>query len=251
MKRIGSIAALTLLLALAGCGGGSGGGGHAPHLKAAGIYMGTLTVSNPGQTAAITRELLAIIAEDGRTFMLVRGGQNGLQLAGRLRHSGDKLTGDLRVYSATGSATSATVAADVTPQQSIKGTYTAGGTTGTLSLEFQQALYTQDSSLTKISDTYGAKHSKLVLNIDPKGLLTGQRPSQAGSGCQYNGHVHIIDGDFNVYAIDVKLSGCDNKALDGQYDGLAILRHDQSAGVTLVYGISNKQHAVSNALTRQ
>ena len=210
------IAVLGLSYVLLACGGGGGGTSIAPtDSSPGGLWQGTITAGGA------TQQLFGLIAEDGRFHFFQA--DDLVQYFGTLSVTGNQVTASF-----TGTPYEGTTFADA----SIKGTGTLSGTIQqrsqiTINATFTTANntvtnasatirysadYDVDSSLATISGNFttavpvGTPPGSDVLSITSAGVLTYDDTSV--TGCMANGTVSIIDGRFDLYAIEFTYANC-------------------------------------------
>ena len=99
------------------------------------------------------------------------------------------------------------------------------------------SLYERDSALETIAGTYN--DAAQILTVDDNGALFEQN---AVTGCVLNGQISLIDGEFNVYGIDVDISDCTGLAdvfNDSTFTGLATL-DDTGNPEALIAGLTGE-----------
>ena len=104
-----------------------------------------------------------------------------------------------------------------------------------LALAYQSS-YDDDSSLTLVAGTYLEARGQPdgVLNIAENGDLFLQDPA---SGCVINGHVAIIDPDYNAYGLELSYDNCTDPVLNGAtFSGLATYNGQAKELTALVQG---------------
>jgi hypothetical protein len=222
------ISLIVISFALVGCGSGSSSPDNEPRPS-------SVTNQSPGGfwvgTDSDSEEVIAIISEDGLLYFLAgkfkkgsgfvnvnNGGfVNGIFLLSdehRIIFPNEKLNPDCNL---NGSVTERNfMTLDVkcrreNDQQVLT----------TLALNYD-ARYELESSLAII--TGGYKYTPgMVLSIDASGIVFGQ---DADTGCVINGHVAVINTDFNMYDIEWSNMNCVGQVpgLNGRaFDGLVLL----------------------------
>jgi hypothetical protein len=123
-----------------------------------------------------------------------------------------------------------TLTLDITCRSNLGTTWTQGA-----DLDYD-ATYERASSLATIAGLYDDDGN--VMSIDKNGAIF----EQWESGCVFNGHVSIIDSEWNAYAIAFSVSNCQGTytSMNGSsWDGMATLAVDGTTN-TLVLGVTGK-----------
>ncbi len=145
--------------------------------------------------------------------------------AGSLSVSGSTATISFDLFNAAGARTGqSSFSGSFTLQSVINGSLDNGTL---LNLRYQ-TVYENDSSLALLAATWGFEEpieTGTVLNffaIDNAGNLT---LSSAASGCNYTATLSILDADYNLYGVNLIISGCTGSLVsrNGTYNGAASL----------------------------
>jgi hypothetical protein len=228
------------VLLVAACGGGDGGS-TVPNAAVGGLWAGTTTISGQG-----TSEVLGIVAENGKAYLLQ---EDGVMYWGTVTSSGNQISstfdgagllgiplwdGSVR---GTGTLTGTIQARASLTASSTFTTSNGGRTTATMSLLYD-ALYNDDSSLATIAGNYfdllGIYGG--VLNIASNGDLFLQDPN---SGCVLNGRVAVINAAYNAYDVQFSYSSCTgfDSVLNGvTFTGLAAYERTSAQVIALMQG---------------
>ena len=175
---------------------------------------------------------------------------------------------------------------NLTPQASMKGTYTRGAEAGSFIFIYdpiyendeQPYFYTQDSAWSFSKSTSGGGKYEVTFVIgksvrmisveeadllppvveDADGNITlNPLPTEAKAdteGCIYSGNISIVNPNYVLYNMTMEVTGC---ALAGEYEGLATLEerftftdhdaHDHYNFMT--FGLSDGINTINNRLT--
>jgi hypothetical protein len=91
--------------------------------------------------------------------------------------------------------------------------------TGSIALDFRDALFKRASSFELLSGEWASEESNY--SIDTVGHLTGTYMGD----CQITGTFSILDPERNLYALDADITQCET---EGQYNGLAYLYNSEN-----------------------
>lgn len=255
-------------LLLTACSNSNPGESFAPGLATdaavGGLWIGTGTNDlEPGLVVGI----LGIVAEDGRAeFFKVDSNtgrpdftDDGVQFAGVITSLVNEISGNIRIYAPVGTtfANGATVAdgtldGNILERESIEGVWTAeSGDTGDFAQLFD-VLYDRDSSLSTTAGDWNGTSSiggVLTLSISDTGTIVLGADS---NGCVYLSAaadgVNIIDPDFNVYEVNIDITGC--PVANGSYSGLGFTSDTVSTNDTLTISVTNNDRAILIEVTR-
>jgi hypothetical protein len=231
VARWPTILALTFLT---GCGGGGGSGGGAapptvsppasPQQSAGGIWF-SVTGTSSGMSL--------MIAETGdlRVVMPPSGSSGPAFGFGVVTVTGNRVEGTLKTRAVTpspadppGAELDCTISGTVSTRASMQLTTvcvdTAGGTTTIPISLMYDSRYDTDSSLADIAGNYtlSVNTATNTLNINGDGTLFGMYHN--GPRCTLNGTVSVINGDFNLYRLEVSFSSC--TVFASQYEGVTM-----------------------------
>jgi hypothetical protein len=198
-----------------------------------GLWYGTTTISGQGAFY-----VLGMVAENGKAFFLQ---EDGVMYWGTVRSSGNQLRATLDGAGldgsplADGSASgSGPVSGTIEARTSVSAnaTFTTANnstTTSTISLEFDP-LYNDDSSLALIAGDYldATGYNQGVLHIATNGNLTNTDPQ---NGCVYSGRIAVINSAYNMYDVQISVSGCTGE--DSISNGVTfrgLITYDQGVG---------------------
>lgn len=222
MRVNGMLAATLVAVVCSACGGG-GGGGQTPaqNARVGGLWEGTVEF-----TDGSTQDLLGIVAEDGRAYLLQVEGDAGVLLWGTVRSSANRVTASVTgatVIGITGgpivfgffedgsSSGTGSVEGSIRERSSVTADVvftTSAGTRTTSRIELRyDDLYERDSSLGAIAGNYTSAvfPGEDALNIANDGVLFGQNP---GTGCVVNGRVSVVDSRYNAYEFEYSYGSC-------------------------------------------
>jgi hypothetical protein len=216
LKTFGVLLAAITLTSCGGGGGGSsgnsGGGSTTPPVSNAspgGIWSGRDPITG--------FPVLAVVAEDGRTQVVVDDGFPFTQYWGTLGTSGNNITSstfqvaDTNVYYGTATVTG-TVAARSSLSLNVSFTPAAGcpaatcGTarsaSGTLSFD---TLYNRGGALSRVVGNWRDLSTTQVWNINSSGVVFQQ---DAATGCIINGQISTINTQYNAYSATYTFQSC-------------------------------------------
>lgn len=215
-SKLFGVASLAFLIASCGGGGGggsSGGGGTTtPPVQNAspgGIYTGRDPITG--------FPVFAVVAEDGRTQVVVDDGFPFTQYWGTLSVSGNNINSstfqvaDNSTYYGTATVTG-TVAARSSLSLNVSFTPAAGcpaTTCGTArsasgSLTFD-TIYNRGGALSRVVGNWRDTATGQVYNINSTGVVFQQ---DAVTGCVINGQVSTINTQYNAYAATYTFQSC-------------------------------------------
>lgn len=204
--------------------------------SASGIWGGTFTSNVEGKTYNI----LGVIAENGEARFL---SDEGAQFSGNVSVSGSTLTSTVTAFAPPGyvfvnGSTYGTVrfTGTVKTKNSLTGTYSGVGDTGTFTLTYD-VTYERGSSLSSVSGNWSnsdpSGYSQNV-TVNANGTFTGNN----SSGCTFSGNVTIINPSYDAYRLDnVRIGSCG--AFNGTYTGLGVLWDNSTTNDTFTFGMSN------------
>ncbi len=257
-------------LLLAACSNGNPGEAFGPgtptDAAVGGLWIGTGT--NDLEPLLVIG-ILGIVAEDGRAqyFKIdTNTGRpdftdDGVQFAGVIASTENTISSNIRIYAPVGTtfANGATVAdgtltGGITERDSINGAWTAeSGDTGDFSQLFD-VLYNRESSLSITQDNIWTGTSSvggvLSLSISSTGTISGidtNSPACVYLSAAADG-VNIIDPDFNVYEVNIDITGC--PVANGSYSGLGITSDGNVANDTFTINVTNNDRAILIEVTR-
>ena len=264
--RIFVVFCLALLLAACSNGnpGEAFGPGAATDAAVGGLWDGTGTNDlEPGVVRVI-----GVVAEDGRAqYFKVDSNtgrpdftDDGVQFAGVITSLANVISGNIRIYAPIGTtfANGLTVAdgtldGTITERTDIKGNWTAeSDDTGTID-QFFSNLYDRDSSLDTTRGSWVGTSSiggALVLDISPSGTISGIDTNSPA--CVYlsavDDGVNIIDPTFNVYEININITGC--PLANGSYSGLGFTSDGSLGEDIFTISVTNNDRAILIEVTR-
>jgi hypothetical protein len=133
------------------------------------------------------------------------------------------------------------------PQVSILGQYQdTQGISGTVALE-REGILNESGTMARIATGWGSPTSERAIQVNADGLFSGRH-----DGCQLQGTLAETAGaprdpvtlGLGLYTLEMTLSGCDNSARDGTYDGLAgVVSLPTFGGLRLYLMAVNDSHA--------
>ena len=210
-------AAIVAIVVSSACGGGGGDNTfrplEPPAAQAGGIWDGTVTLN--GGPIAVG---LVGASTDAGEIRLADG--LGNIYAATLDVDGDALTGTVRAFAPPGGSfsdgsvvTTGQIDATLVERTSMTGTFSLdSGDTGVFAMPYDD-LYERFSSLARATGMW-IDEVGTVYTVQADGTFFGQD----ALGCVYNGLLSIIDSDFNVYGVEVRLTQC--PGFEGVYQGL-------------------------------
>ncbi len=256
-------------LMLVACGGSSDDSLFGPsspvNAAVGGLWDGTGTDDlEPGLVVRI----IGVVAEDGRAqYFKVDSNtgrpdfaDDGVQFAGVITSLANVISGNIRIYAPVGTAftngetvVDGTLDGTITERTDIKGNWTAEtGDTGTID-QFFSNLYDRDSSLDTTQGSWVGTSSiggDLILDISPSGTISGIDTNSPA--CVYlsavDDGVNIIDPTFNVYELNIDITGC--PVANGSYSGLGFTSDAVSTNDTLTISVTNNDRAILIEVTR-
>ena len=117
------------------------------------------------------------------------------------------------------------------------------GESGSLSMTYDP-LYERDSSLSKLEGMWDENGFGIAI-FDPDGAFF----EQDIFGCVFNGQTSIIDPDYNVYEMNMRISLC-GPGFDGQYSGLSVLTDFNTTDDMLVVQMNSNNLIFTTSLLR-
>lgn len=247
------IAFLAALLTLSACGGGgvsvtqlpNPADTSTPEVQALnGIWDGDYT-DNSGKICSDVKAL----TYNGSVYAISEG--CNVIFAGTLNVDGSNVTISFDLFDTEGVSTGgAALSGSFTPQSQINGSLNDGSS---LNLIYN-TVYEADSSLALINNGWGLSETTAtatylyLFDINGAGELTSLNTA---SGCSYTGTFSIIDPDYNLYAMNLTVSGCtDNfESRNGNYGGIASLSTNTQELTVLVANDQNAFFAEFLSLT--
>ena len=236
MNRILSALSALCLLTLIGCGGG-GGGTPVADGNPNGIYTGSFTELG-------TTYNLAAIVQNGR-FVGISTDAGTIQ-TGSFNVSGKSASGSLSVIQIGGSYLyTSTLSATFVEGQSISGSATGGGSTGTFNLSMD-AIYTRTPN-TNLAGTYSVTSGGTTFTVttDNAGSFTGSD----SDGCTYTGTQAAYDSTHNLYQLTVTAANCG--ADNGTYTGYSFNDDNSAPNDSLVWVVDDPSFVLILAMDRQ
>jgi hypothetical protein len=216
---------------------------------ASGLYTGFI-VSPATPDGA---EIAGLLDEQGQvTFLRLDGA--GITL-GSYSTSGSTVSMSATSYAAPGFAnpdgstiTTISATAQYGEHDYITGTFSGGGTTGSVTLQYNPA-YDRPSSPNAVAGNYTwtGNGNTVSLSISAAGVMTGSDTS----GCQYNGTITPIDAQFDGYSVTVTFSNCGTA--NGTYSGVGVVADYAAFGDRrgLNLGIRSSSIALVRGFVRQ
>lgn len=140
------------------------------------------------------------------------------------------------------------LSATLIPRSRVNGSaFVQGQKVSTFSLYYDQS-YEKTFSLAALAGSYStwdAAGGYTTYYIDGAGRITGYN----SIGCSYRGDIAVIDRRFNLYRMDLSLSGCG--VLNGEFSGLAaLLGAGGAANNLLTYSMTGPQWILSGSAGR-
>ena len=198
LKTLAACAVMAVLAAACGGGGGTAGATGAVALPAAnpgGIWSGTLTVSG------ITRPIIGLVTEDGEGAFYDSANQTIYRIRGGVA-SGNDFSAPLKqfVNDAEGSVpANGTLSGTVSERNTLAGSFTLPGQTGSFALNYDMAIYEADVSFGHIAGNYrftipvGAASGVINMVIDTGGGIT-----VIGEDSECHGLAEFVDEAYNA-----------------------------------------------------
>lgn len=242
-------------VSLACCGGGGDDEDLGPpeDADAAGNYQGTMLLGGT------SRNFLVAVAPDGTFVGGIGASANGNSrtIIGTGMPDGNSFTATGTAYAPTtapfptGNPSIAALSVTngiIVEHQQISGAYSAGGESGTFTLNYRSDLTNRGASLSRLAGTYNLLQSgpsviNAVITITAAGAITyGTTPA----GCMGNGGVVIQDASINVYNFIINLGACGN--VPAFTAGGLLVLDDAAAGGTnnmvVMFGTNNTRSLV-------
>jgi len=258
--------------------------------SAAGVWRGVFTPSDSNTQATFYK---VMISPSNRVVMLSESGSSlevqasDMMSSTSFAQTSDGITINLEEYkkeNAGAAPEDVEIVGNLTPKDNIKGTYTKGAETGSFIFIYdpiyendeQPFFYTQDS-VWSLSKTTRAEKYEVVhvigesvgmvsttndmlgapFSIDEDGNnVLNPLPENATAdtqGCVYDSNISIVDPNFVIYNITMKVTDC---ALAGEYTGLATLEerfsledHPHDHYNFMTFGVSDGSRTINNRLT--
>ena len=212
--------------------------------------------------------IIGVVAEDGRAeYFKVDSNtgrpdftDDGVQFAGTITSLENVISGNIRIYAPVGTTfqngatvAAGTLAGTITERTDIKGNWTAeSGDTGTID-QFFSNLYDRDSALSVTDGSWTGTSSlgrPLVLDISPSGTISGIDTNSPA--CVYlsavDDGVNIIDPTFNVYEVNIDITGC--PLANGSYSGLGFTSDGSLGEDIFTISVTNNDRAILIEVTR-
>jgi len=228
---------------VSGCGGGGGGHSDAPakNVSPGGIWKGTVTYTDTGETG----QIIGIVTESGELRFV---SNDSVQSVGNITTSGANYSGTITEYAPIGqtfgennlAVISGSISGQISERHQISGkSEYQGKTLSTFTLDYDVA-YDTDSSLAAIQGTYSNATATLTVNA---GQITGQD----SDGCTYNGAASVINSSYNAYRITFTAANCGQ--FNGDYSGLGTVTTENNV-TSLTFQANSSQYIVTNSLDR-
>jgi hypothetical protein len=241
--RKGLFLGVVVVASLQGCGGGGGGAAPpAPQLTdLSGIWEGTAS------TEETTMEFSGVVTGNGESrFIDGFGAQYIITSAtgtdGEIRLGLTAMSRPGLEFMDGSTRTTGTFTGTVVERSTVEGSYTlASGETGVVSVVYNP-IYERDSSLAKLTGPWDETLGVQV--FDPDGTFF----EQDGFGCVYQGRASILNPDYNVYAMTMTISLCDEA--DGDYSGLGLLADFEATEDVFIVLMNSENSVVNTSMVR-
>ena len=221
-RRLLGVVSVSIVLAACGGGGGDDGGDGGSGIDdedATGIWAGTLKPDGEAQVPAF------VVAVPDGSFALMAPGQAFLYGTGST--DGDSFTADATGYAFTGAtfangstSGSFTLTGTVFEEDSLTGSYSGAGESGTIAMDFDATRTNRAASLSLVAGSYSATVGTASTSLSVNnGALTFN--ATTGTNCVGNGTIRLADtSSRNLYQWTMTLTGCPS---NGQFEGVAFL----------------------------
>lgn len=244
-----------LLLTCGGGGGGTAGsgngGGSVPppaNESASGIWNGSFHSDVTNRSDNVS----GVVTENNemRFFSTTWGGQyegNGTVSGNSVATEAPAFAPWDYVFVDGSQVGRANLTGSVKSKESISGTYSGMGDSGTFYVTYEP-IYERPSSLSLLDGNWRHSSSQLgivSLTISANGNITGY----SSSGCTYSGNLRLVNSSYNAYQVSINISSCGT--LNGNYNGHAILNDTTTKNDTFIAGVSNSSIAFAAYFIRQ
>ncbi len=243
-KMLWAVLAIVVLALMPACGGGGGSSSSSNGASITGLWSGTV-ISNNGQQTNV----LAVASTDNELRMF--SDDQNIQYAGTVSIKGNQGSGSLKGYIADGvfynnqSTATFSVSFTVVEGDSISGTYSTQGDSGSFTLYYNTGAERQ-SSLLDIVGNWG--YSYLTYWADATVSNNGQVQASFETGCIVSGRVSLPSYDWSIYKALVNVTSCGE--LNGSYTGLVLLQDSSDGSELLWFMLTNPNYSYMDQFRR-
>jgi hypothetical protein len=215
----------------------------------AGIWIGTVTSIQTGEKT----NSIGLVTETGVLRFI---NDTSVQIAGDVTVTANTFTGEITAYAPYGfftfskgePAVTGTVSGTINEKSTFNGSTTLDGSVNSsFEFNYDAEIYEKNSGLSLISGNYSASDGAgytVTYSINAAGVITGSDTD----GCQMNGDVELLNPDFNMYRLVVRVANCGD--LNGNYRGPASLFDVDTPYDTLVFSLECVRFLMAGSIPR-